>query len=371
MRWKMLVGWSLFSLAALFVAASWIHLELPVPTGSRAVGVTEAVWTDNSRPETHTPELEDHRQVQVLLWYPAVPETGDPASYVPNLRSISAGLVASGELSAAQVFGLRWVRSHARVNADVDSSSDSYPVIILSPGNATNVEFYGSLAQELASHGYVVVGVNHPYQVAAVELADGSVATYEEDRDIAAKIVERTLDLSFVIDKLEEESLTRTILDGTADTERLGIMGHSNGGTAAAELCQSDQRIDACLNIDGQAAGGPFGTSPEADAPDHPFMFLTKESRLHEVIAARFEEGGRGTYRVVLPAASHEQFADGDLLQPGLWPFIRTVDRVHAVSRGFMLAFFDLTLRGADQQVLGEVFAPTDVYVYVYPLERS
>jgi len=356
---------------ALFSISSWIHLELPAPTGSHSVGLTEAVWSDDSRLEAHTPEPDDPRQVPVLLWYPAIAGSGEEPSYVPNLDSISRTLTSSGQLHAAQVWGLRWVRSHARQDASVDKSEGTFPLVVLSPGNATNVEFYGSIAEELASHGFVVVGVNHPYQVTAVELTGGKVAAYQEDYDVPAKIEERLSDLTFVIDQLEQATASKSILDGMIDTSRLGVMGHSNGGTAATELCKSDPRVDSCLNIDGQALGGPFGTSPDDEAPEQPFMFLTKETQLHEVIAARFEAGGTGTYRVVLPAASHQQFADGELFQPGLWPFSRTVDRVHSVSRGFTLAFFDLTLNGADQTVLGQVSAPTDVYVYVYPLERS
>ncbi|HEX2420882.1 MAG TPA: hypothetical protein VHL55_04720, partial [Acidimicrobiia bacterium] len=105
--------------------------------------------------------------------------------------------------------------------------------------------------------------------------------------------------------------------------------------------------------------------------PEQSFMFLTKEVDLHEELAARFEAGGEGGYRVVIPVASHADFADGALFAPSIWPFARTVDKVNEVTRGFVNAFFDLTLKGEARSVLGDVSAGTDVYVYVYPLERT
>jgi hypothetical protein len=103
-------------------------------------------------------------------------------------------------------------------------------------------------------------------------------------------------------------------------------------------------------------------------------MYLTKEAEIHPALDATFERSGAGTFRVVVPAATHDQFADGPLFQPGLWPLDRTADQVHTVTRGFARAFFDEFLAGRassqfpDRQELAIVDAPTDVYLYGYPL---
>jgi hypothetical protein len=145
-------------------------------------------------------------------------------------------------------------------------------------------------------------------------------------------------------------------------------MGHSNGGIAAVEACKADRRFDGCMNIDGQMAGGPFSYDAEGQAPDQPFMYLTKETRLHPVLADRFEAGGAGTYRVVVPAAAHDHFADGALFRPTLNPFPRTPDDVITVARGFSRSFFDHVLLGKPEKELSRLAAPTDVYVNIYPL---
>ena len=349
------------------------HLRLPDPTGSFAVGKLDGVLVDRARREGATTATDDFRHVRVVAWYPAVAGTGEPAAYLADLDSIADGLIASGEVGTLEVAGLGMIVDPARAGADVAGESTRYPVVLLSPGNATNVEFYSSLAEDLASHGYVVIGLDHPYQVAAVQI-DEVVATYAGDpppaqaeRVIPARIDERVADIGFVLDRLQRDAAGLTQLADRLDLTHIGILGHSNGGIAAAEAC-ADARIDACVNVDGQHAGGPFSSRQAPSAPTKPFMFLTKETELHPALAELFEGGGPDTVRVVIPAAAHDQFADPAMFRPRLLPFDGTADDVVTVARGFSLAFFDRTLRDAPQERFGSVNAPTDVLVFVYPL---
>ena len=365
-------------IAASAVASTLAYLRLPAPTGAFAVGRATTLLTDPSRPEPRT-AANDHRAVRLVAWYPAAAGSGQSTEYVPGLDAIRAGLEASGELGPLEVAGLGFVQAHASDGAAIAREGGSYPVVILSPGNATNVTFYSSLAEDLASHGFVVVGVDHPYQVAAVDLGDGTVAVYPGDQaagplgtEVAAKIDERVADIRFVLDRLAEDAAGFIALQGRLDLGRVGIAGHSNGGIAAVEACAADARLSACMNIDGQAAGGPFSSRRDPAAPTKPFMYLTKETQLHESLAALFEEAGPDTYRVQVPAATHDTFADGPRFRPRLAPVDGIADAVLTIERGFALAFFDRALRGAPQTVFREVAAPTDVLVEVYPLgDRS
>ena len=359
------------------------YLRLPPPTGEFGVGREAAVWTDSSRGEAHTPTPGDVRQVRVVAWYPTDgPAATGGGSYLRDVEKIADALVGSGELGPVAVAALRAAGSNVVDGAPLSASAVRWPVVILSPGNATNVEFYGTLAEELASHGYAVVGVDHPYQVTAVALLDGSVAVYEGDDPApgqltgpdgraAEKIAERVADIRFVLDRLENGADGLAGLDGRAlDLEHIAVVGHSNGGVAAAELCATDPRVDACLNIDGMLAGGPFSAATPA-APSKPFMFITKETELHPALRALFEAGGDQTYRVVVPAASHGAFADGPRFVPRMLPLDGDADRTLRVTRGFAVAFLDHVLIGAPQTVLGKVDAPTDVLLEVYPLTRE
>jgi dienelactone hydrolase len=365
-------------IAASTLASTLAYLRLPATTGAFAVGRSTTLLADPARPEPRT-ATNDHRNVRLIAWYPAVPGSGQPTEYVPGLEAIRAGLEASGEIGTVQIAGLGLVRANARQGAAVAPAASPYPVVILSPGNATNVAFYASLAEDLASHGFVVVGVDHPYQVAAVDMGEAGVAVYPGDQaagppgaDIAAKIDERVADIRFVLDRLAEDAAGFAALRDRLDLRRIGIVGHSNGGIAAAEACVADTRLVGCMNIDGQSAGGPFSSRPDPAAPTKPFMYLTKEVQLHEALGALFERAGPDTFRVVVPAATHDAFADGPRFRPRLAPVDGAADAVLTIERGVALAFFDHVLRGAPETVFRAMTAPTDILVEAYPLgDRS
>src|SRR5688572_11265260 len=170
------------ALLILFVWSIIPQLELPTPTGLYAVGQTVVKWVDTSRSEVMTDHPNDFREVIATIWYPAQPGTGTKSPYFPGLSTVSKALAGSGEVEWWEIVGLQFIRSQNQLDAEPAVASTPYPVIILSPGNGTNIEFYTSLASEIVSHGYIVVGLNHPYDVAAVELSNGEVAPYDKDQ---------------------------------------------------------------------------------------------------------------------------------------------------------------------------------------------
>jgi len=171
------------SLVVLLILSVAFQLNLPAPTGVYEVGETVLRWIDSARPEVMTDNLNDHREVIALVWYPAESGSGTRSPYFPELSKVSKSLIKSGEVAAWQVFGLPFIRSHNVWNAVPAKNEKPYPVVIFSPGNGTNIEFYTVVASELASHGYTVVGLNHPYDVAAVELSNHQIATDYKEQD--------------------------------------------------------------------------------------------------------------------------------------------------------------------------------------------
>jgi predicted dienelactone hydrolase len=51
-----------------------------------------------------------------------------------------------------------------------------WPVVLFSPGNTVPRSIYTTFVEDLASHGFVVVAIDHPYSVAIVVLPDGRTA---------------------------------------------------------------------------------------------------------------------------------------------------------------------------------------------------
>src|ERR1700728_3584148 len=51
------------------------------------------------------------------------------------------------------------------------------PLVVLSPGFTNSRSTLTALAEELASHGYVVAGIDHTYESRATAFPDGRVTT--------------------------------------------------------------------------------------------------------------------------------------------------------------------------------------------------
>ncbi|HET6821582.1 MAG TPA: hypothetical protein VFH34_02975, partial [Anaerolineales bacterium] len=348
--WKFILSVGLFVLLV-FAVSMYAQLELPAPDGPYTVGRTVFSWIDTSRPEVFTEDSNDFREVIVMVWYPAEPGTGVKAGYFPNLDTVSDALIESGEVGWWEVFGLRFIRSESRFDANPVKTEQLFPIVILSPGNGTNIEFYSSLAGEIASYGYVVVGLNHPYDVPAVELSNGDVAPYDKEQwllgaeahqvYIAERIKVRTADALFALSQLENMN-TNSPFAGLMDLDSVAVAGHSLGGITASEACKADSRFKACVNFDGLQRGGPFSMEEHATPPEQSFLFLTKESQLHPKILQRFESMPE-SYWIVVHGASHQSFTDGPLLQPSLVLFPNQVDRFMDFIRTYTLAFLDQT----------------------------
>ena len=63
----------------------------------------------------------------------------------------------------------------------VNNNSTPVPIIIFSHGITGSRHIHTALAEELASHGYLVVGVDHPYDANLTIFPDGSIASYRSD----------------------------------------------------------------------------------------------------------------------------------------------------------------------------------------------
>ena len=373
--WKSVLVVGLLLLLILYFSI-YSQFELPASTGTYTVGRTVFQWVDSSRPEILTEDPNDPREVSAMIWYPAESGTGVIAGYFPNLSSLSDALVQSGEVKWWEVFGLRFIRSASPLDANPAKTEHPFPVVIFSPGNGTNIEFYSSLASEIASHGYLVIGINHPYDVPAVQLSNGEVAPYDKDQwslpaeahqaYITERVKVRVTDLLYVLEKLDEMNSNGPFA-GIMDLDSVAAAGHSLGGITASEACKADSRFKACLNFDGIQRGGPFSMEETAIPPEQPFLFLTKEPQLHRRLLERFESMPE-SYWIVVHGASHQSFTDGPLLQPSLLPGVNRADQLMGSIQKYTLAFLEHTLKGQSNALLSEHVDGKDVSVNVFPV---
>jgi hypothetical protein len=139
---------------------------LPAPTGRHRVGRASFDWVDPDRAELYSSNPRDRRELVVWIWYPAEPGPGAVrAAYLPE------PWMPTGQFLGLDAAGLL---SHAVEDAPVAGERSSYPVLVLSPSGFPPL-LLAAIAEDLASHGYVVVGVNHTYETAVTAFSDGRV----------------------------------------------------------------------------------------------------------------------------------------------------------------------------------------------------
>ncbi|MFG1794471.1 alpha/beta hydrolase family protein [Nocardia sp. NPDC049149] len=293
--------------------------NLPRPTGPYAVGTEVFRLVDPQRPETATDSADDHRNVVVQAWYPADPAvSGTPSTYLDGLDRLPKQVLI---LPACLMRGYGRIDTHGQTGVPVSADRARWPVVVFSPGYGAPRGFYTGLIADLASRGVVVLAVDHPYEVAVTELADGTIATQQQrfldddpdqSRYMSAQLDVRTADLRFVVDQLGRPGGFGARLSDRLDTEHVAAIGHSFGGAAAAAALASDPRLTAAANIDGTL----YGTLPQ-QALTKPFLLL--ESDHSETgHSAQYLDGNRALldrlrapgFRYEIAEANHYSFTD-------------------------------------------------------------
>ena len=165
--------------AILLLVMWWEHrtaITLPAPTGSFAVGRTTYAWTNDLEGDELALAPGSKRQVLVWMWYPAAPSHADaPTEYLPGVWRAA---VAKQEGLLMRSFFKRdpaVVHAHSVAGAMVSPAQRTYPVVILRAGGSALTTDFTTLAEDLASHGFFVVGFDAPYRSFVVVLPDGRV----------------------------------------------------------------------------------------------------------------------------------------------------------------------------------------------------
>src|ERR1700744_1510729 len=181
-------------------------LCLPKPSGPRPVGTTSLWLTDASRPDPWAAEV-TARELMISLWYPAATPGGPRAQYMTPAES-ELQLAGRG-LTGLPPGTLAAVETSAVSDAPPAGQQRSLPLVVLSPGFTSSRSTLTALAEDLASHSYVVAGIDHTYESFATAFPDGRVTTClaREARRPGSGFQEkvapgRAADVSFVLGEL-------------------------------------------------------------------------------------------------------------------------------------------------------------------------
>ena len=334
--------------AAAPATAAPARLHLPRPTGPYPVGTVPLLLVDRSRAEP--------RDLMTSIWYPARDvRRYSPAPWMPAapLRDLLASAGFAEDVALSPI-------TAGHTGAPV--LRGRFPVILFSHGAHDQRADTTITVQELASHGYVVVTVDHTDD-AFVEFPDGRVLVPSED--IPMGPADFAADIRLVLDRIEELAAGRALPAGLADAldlHRVGMFGWSKGGSATARVLFADRRVRAGLSLD-----GPMEPVVEGGVLDRPFMMMTAEfTRAAEPAVAEFWSQLRG-WRLNVQAVGglHRSYTDYQLLVAELaqvtgmseadlegWNGTLDAGRAVKIQQAYPLAFFDRHLRGRRSRLL-------------------
>ena len=313
------------------------EVTLPTPSGSFAVGRVIYAWADDEHSDPLAPIAGTKRELLVWIWYPAARRSDAITDdYMPAAVRAPADRPSGSMIFRLLTRDLSKVHGHSIRDADVSPEQRSYPVVVMRAGASAPVVSYSTLAEDLASHGYVVVGFDVPYRTGLVVFPDGRMIARRPENNpelftgaeltrLANKLLAAwTADIAFVLDQLQRLNASGASgkFAGRLDMTRVGVFGHSFGGATAAQFCSQDSRCKAGIDVDGSLHGSVIQTGIR-----QPFMFILSErgdfssdAEVRQIVADiqsvydRLPADGR--LRIVIRGANHFTFSDdGSLLK--------------------------------------------------------
>lgn len=337
-------GSGLLYTAAMFLAILFPQFKAIVPTGSYEVTTSLYTWTDESRVETYA-DTGEKRRVTVQFYYP--------------------------------------------------EQAGSYPLAVFSHGAASMIESNASTCRELASHGYVVAAVAHPYQAIFVKDADGVTTPIDSQfmqesmsgplllsrEELLVKYQEwlrvRTDDMNFVLDTILRKSAEGE--EGAfeyIDAEHIGLFGHSMGGAACEAVGRQRTDIDAVVVLEGIMIGELTGCDGEGftyGAEPYPVPLLDVNSDsvasrgVEELFGSReyvnfalVKNSGANAREVTFRDAAHMNFCDLPLLSPPLAGMMgdgkRDARTCITTMNDLVLMYFDCYLKDSGRLDIADVY---------------
>jgi hypothetical protein len=383
-RWIGFFFGLLFVFTSIFFALGMPFLSLPEPTGNYDVGTVSFSLMDDNRDEFHTDDANDKRELFVEVWYPGeLLEPVTPKSLWSELYSGQRDVV-SFTLSY-----LKGVKTHSYPDIPPAIDEGPFPLLLFNHGLQMFTSQSTLLMEHLASNGYIIVSIAHPYESLRVNLAEGgtvlpefitslenfnkamewiakssgpivraketikSIESREERGEIMLSAIRNadlnqvveawTKDNQYVLDRIlatEENPLNFPHL---IDTTRIGIMGMSIGGATAGEFCKVDNRVKAGINVDGLQYGTTLG-----DSLNLPFMMVYSDDGLglNDFMMLRSKQD---YYEFHLRDTRHADFTDMILV----WPVMKVYgqlgkipgERVIELTNKIILNFWDHYLK--------------------------
>ncbi|MDW3650783.1 MAG: hypothetical protein R8P61_27150 [Bacteroidia bacterium] len=336
--------------------------QFPGPSGSYAVGTSPFHFIDSDRKEILTTKESDFRELMLQFSFPIKKQSRLISSFYPNSKRL---------------------KTQSIENESMVDNEEKFPLIIYSSGAGGNRFSNTQQIEELVSHGYFVLAIDHTFLV-DTQFPDGrKIKAFDFDTDFSDLKKEefmrkislgvRLQDMLTSLEKVRKMSQDSSLsFYNRIDFENIGLFGWSIGGAAVGELCTNYPEIRAGVNLD----GWDWMELPANTHFQTPFMYVQsdrKEVSWKELLIAgigkeTFEEREQmqtkyedqlmklsktEVYRIRIDGSMHSNFRDHGFLQLGQLGS-RDAKEITEISNRYLLAFFNKYLKGQTQDLLEE-----------------
>lgn len=292
---------------------------------------------------------------------------------------------------------------------DVENAGEnSFPLVIFSHGAFGYYQSNTSTYMELASHGYVVISLDHPYHsffttdtkgktitvnpefLQEVMYINGDTALEEEIVELSHKWLDiRIEDMNFALDSVKEAKADGTYLNewfiegeetkneiakvlAMTNDEKIGLMGHSLGGATSVTVGRTREDIDAVIDIDGTMLGEELSYENgeyQYYEGEYPIPLLSIDNESHHQQGKILKDiyvnnvvlenaiDGKNTYFV---GSGHMNFTDLPLFSPTLSSMLGTgtVDELECIQtmNEVILMYYNCYLKNQGEVIINESY---------------
>jgi dienelactone hydrolase len=242
---------------------------LAAPDGPSAVGVVDLPMPNS------------------VAYYPAKPNTGTGPH--PYLAPLDPKMLASMGIPAQ----FSALTTTSRVAAKPQVAKSPRPVVVLAPGFGSVIALSTSLAEHLASHGYVVVAVQ-------TDLLAETAAMMPNDAQGAA----RRKQINSALRLIESAAFAKLV--GPVDRTRIAVGGHSYAGSVAFNMSLRDPRVTAVFDLDGLL----FDEAAKVPTKVPSLVITSGGGTSNDAVLRKIVSSGTNTVAVGLVGARHSDLTD-------------------------------------------------------------
>ncbi|KAI0424219.1 hypothetical protein F5Y09DRAFT_149622 [Xylaria sp. FL1042] len=358
-----LQGNMLFIVALTILQGCAQAVSLPRPSGKYNVGVSKHTIEHFNPFDILAPNYISTAFL-ATIYYPTLQEPeAEPQPYLePELAAI-----LEAEYNYTSGF-LSTITAHLQPDApylDGAVGKSAFPTLLFGPGGGgPPVAGNTILISELVSHGYTVVGLDHPFEQPFIRFPNGTgVVGVEIDFNSTILLEDiydtRLVDTAVFLDYFPE--LVRK-LGAPFSTTHIGSFGYSLGGAAAVGSIYYDGRLASGLNLDGALLGLQEALNNTVADTKKPVLFLgsevhTGEDAVHDITWGTFPLWQTAYFgKFLINGTMHHDFSDDTF-----WKTIQPTDpttgpidgnRQVAIMNAYVKAFLDFTLLGQNSSTL-------------------